>query len=210
MELLLNWPAADRAELVAAVVASGHPLVAPLGQAYPGDVGVVAALLLNELRLRTGDAVFMPAGNLHAYLSGFGVEVMAASDNVLRGGLTPKPVNVAELLRVLRYEVLDEPVLHPMTLAPGLVTWPVPVPEFSLTRAEITAQNPAGVPLPGGGPRIICCLAGTAQLRAGDQVIECAGGDSVFLSAEEPSATAYATGEMANLGATVFQTAVNS
>ena len=70
---------------------------------YPGDPGVLVALLLNQVRLAPGEAIWMPAGNLHAYLRGAGVEIMA-SDNVLRGGLTPKRVDVGELLRVLRFE----------------------------------------------------------------------------------------------------------
>ena len=72
---------------------------------------MLVALLLNHVRLAPGEAIWMPAGNLHAYLRGAGVEIMAASDNVLRGGLTPKRVDVDELLRVLRFEVLDDPVL---------------------------------------------------------------------------------------------------
>ena len=94
--------------------ASGRRPAGPAaGRRYPGDPGVLVALLLNHVRLAPGEAIWMPAGNLHAYLRGAGVEIMAASDNVLRGGLTPKRVDVPELLRVLRFEVLDEPVLAP-------------------------------------------------------------------------------------------------
>ena len=84
-------------------------LARELAGRYPGDPGVLVALLLNHVRLAPGEAIWMPAGNLHAYLRGAGVEIMAASDNVLRGGLTPKHVDVRELLRVLRFEVLDRP-----------------------------------------------------------------------------------------------------
>ena len=189
VDLLMAWPDGDRSALVAAVAASGHPLGAQLGRLYPGDPGVVVALLLNQIRLRPDEAVFMPAGNLHAYLSGFGVEVMAASDNVLRGGLTPKRVDVAELLRVLRYEVLAEPVVRPVALGPGLVTWPAPVPDFSLTRAQTSAGMT--VRLPAGGPRIMCCLRGPAQLSTGAgtgaEVLRLDGGDSVFVGAGEPA-----------------------
>jgi mannose-6-phosphate isomerase len=193
VDLLMAWPDGDRSDLVAAVAASGHPLGAQLGRLYPGDLGVLVALLLNQIRLRPDEAVFMPAGNLHAYLSGFGVEVMAASDNVLRGGLTPKRVDVAELLRVLRYEVLAEPVVRPVALGPGLVTWPAPVPDFSLTRAQTSADMT--VRLPAGGPRILCCLRGPAQLSTGAstgastgvEVLRLDGGDSVFVGAGEPA-----------------------
>jgi mannose-6-phosphate isomerase len=155
--------------------------------------------------LAPGEAVFMPAGNLHAYLCGFGVEVMAASDNVLRGGLTPKGVNVAELLRVLRYDVLRDPVRRPVVLSPGLVTWPVSVPDFSLSRAAIPTGAPAeaAVTLPDGGPRIICCLGGTASLSTGEQAVQLDGGDSVFVSAAEQAVVVTGGGSI------VFQSASN-
>ncbi|MDT5130043.1 MAG: mannose-6-phosphate isomerase, partial [Mycobacterium sp.] len=74
--------------------------VLELGERYPGDAGVLASLLLNRITLAPGEGIYLPAGNLHAYLHGVGFEVMANSDNVLRGGLTPKHVDVPELLRV--------------------------------------------------------------------------------------------------------------
>ena len=77
--------------------------VLELGERYPGDAGVLASLLLNRITLNPGEAIYLPAGNLHTYLHGVGVEVMANSDNVLRGGLTPKHVDVPELLRVLDF-----------------------------------------------------------------------------------------------------------
>jgi mannose-6-phosphate isomerase len=132
-------------------------LVRRLAGYYPTDPGVLVALLLNHVLLAPGDAVWMPAGNLHAYLRGAGVEVMAASDNVLRGGLTPKRVDVPELLRVLRLEVLEEPVVKPVTVAPGVVTWPVPVDDFALRRACLAGQT---VTLRLSGPRMVLCTAG--------------------------------------------------
>ncbi len=74
-----------------------------LGERYPGDPGVLASLLLNRVTLQSGEALYLPAGNLHAYLSGIGIEIMANSDNVLRGGLTPKHVDVPELMKVLDF-----------------------------------------------------------------------------------------------------------
>ncbi|HEX2301486.1 MAG TPA: mannose-6-phosphate isomerase, class I, partial [Pseudonocardiaceae bacterium] len=120
-----------------------------LAEAHPGDVGVLAALLLNHVVLRPGEAIYMPAGNAHAYLRGVGVELMAASDNVLRGGLTPKHVDVEELLRVLRFEVLDDPVLPARPVTPGVVTWPVPVREFALYRIDLDGRPPVEVPASG-------------------------------------------------------------
>jgi len=85
---------------------------------YPNDPGVLAALLMNRITLHPGDALYMPPGNLHAYLSGGGVEIMANSDNVMRGGLTPKYVNVEELLAIVDFTPLSRP--HHSCLG---VTW---------------------------------------------------------------------------------------
>src|SRR5919197_561897 len=92
--------------------------VAELAEAYPGDVGVVTALLLNLVHLEAGEAIFIPAGNLHAYLRGVAVEVMANSDNVLRGGLTPKHVDVPELLRLLHFGSGPPPIVRGVTDGP--------------------------------------------------------------------------------------------
>ena len=111
-----------------------------LSERYPGDAGVLAALLLNRVVLQPGEALFLPAGNLHAYLSGAGVELMANSDNVLRGGLTSKHVDVAELLRVLDFTPRTPPVLRG---APdgGWVRYDTDAAEFLLRRFESPADG---------------------------------------------------------------------
>ncbi len=161
---LLAWPADDRRALIGDAVAAGtSPLVARLAESYPADPGVLVALLLNHVQLRPGEAIWMPAGNLHAYLSGTGIEIMAASDNVLRGGLTPKRVDVDELLRVLRFEVLEEPILPATEVSPGVVTWQVPVREFALYRLELGEATPPQR-LPGEGPRIVVGTRGDVHV----------------------------------------------
>src|SRR5262249_13975058 len=104
---LLSLPPDERPALVADVVAACQPrvgehpayaLAVELAAAYPGDLGVVVAMLLNRVWLAPGEAVFMPAGNLHAYLRGVGVEIMAASDHRLRGGPPPQPGGLPQLL----------------------------------------------------------------------------------------------------------------
>jgi mannose-6-phosphate isomerase len=185
LALLLNWPQSQRPELVGAVSATGHPLAERLAEQYPGDIGVVVALLLNHVRLEPGEAIFMPAGNVHAYLRGAGVEIMGASDNVLRAGLTVKPVDAPELMRLVRYEVLDEPRFPPTVLGPGLTAWRPPVGEFGLVRAIATAGAP--VTLPGGGPRIVLGLRGAASLQPGDASVTLRPGHAVFLGADEPA-----------------------
>jgi mannose-6-phosphate isomerase len=134
-------------------------LAARLAGHYPGDPGVLVALLLNHVRLRPGQAIWMPAGNLHAYLRGTGVELMAASDNVLRGGLTPKRVDVDELLRVLVFEVLDDPILPATPVAPGVETWAVPVRDFILYAVDLDGTRPP-VEVPAHGARIVVTVAG--------------------------------------------------
>ena len=96
--------------------------------------------MCNHLKLAPGEAVFLPAGNLHAYLSGAGVEVMASSDNVLRGGLTGKHVDLAALIEVLDFTDGRVPVLHPV-LGPGGLRYPVPVEDFDLTRCQLDGQS---------------------------------------------------------------------
>jgi mannose-6-phosphate isomerase len=188
---LLSMPGEERPLLVSEVVvaceprAAEHPsyaLAVELAAAYPGDIGVVVAMLLNRVQLAPGEAVFMPAGNLHAYLRGVGVEVMAASDNVLRGGLTPKHVDVPELLRILRFEVLADPVLRPQRLAPGLMTWPVPVDDFALHRCVVGAELPA-LTLPGDGPRILLCLRGSIRADDGVAAVTVNAGEAAFAPA---------------------------
>lgn len=161
---LLTLPNAERAGLVAAVTSAAVDgpdahLARTLAASYPGDPGVLVALLLNLVRIAPGEAIWMPAGNLHAYLRGTGVEIMAASDNVLRGGLTPKRVDVDELLRVLRFEVLHDPVVRAESVAPGVVCWPVPVDDFALHQVRVDPER-AEVTLPLVGPRVVLCGAG--------------------------------------------------
>jgi mannose-6-phosphate isomerase len=87
--------------------------------AYPSDMGILSPALLNLICLEPGQAMYLPAGQLHAYLDGVGIELMANSDNVLRGGLTPKHVDVAELLSVVRFEEISIEILDPQAVGAG-------------------------------------------------------------------------------------------
>jgi mannose-6-phosphate isomerase len=144
-----------------------------LSERYPGDAGVLAALLLNLAVLRPGEALYLPAGNLHAYLSGAGVELMANSDNVLRGGLTSKHVDVPELLRVLDFTPVTPPVLYGVE-ADGWIRYDTDAAEFLLRRLDADDRPGESVPVPDSGPRILLCTNGSAQVRAdgSDRVIE--------------------------------------
>jgi mannose-6-phosphate isomerase len=155
---------------------------AALAETYPGDPGVVISLMCNHLKLAPGEAVFLPAGNLHAYLSGAGVEVMASSDNVLRGGLTAKHVDLAALIEVLDFSDGKVPVLHPV-LGPGGLRYPVPVEDLDLTRCQLDAGPGT---LTTSGPQVVLCTEGTAVLASADGEITLAKGKSVFVPAGAP------------------------
>src|SRR3954468_1930206 len=137
---------------------------ASLAETYPGDPGVVISLMCNHLKLAPGEAVYLPAGNLHAYLSGAGIEVMASSDNVLRGGLTAKHVDLAALIEVLDFTDGRVPVLHPV-LGPGGLRYPVPVEDFDLTRCQLDVDP--GV-LTTSGPQVLLCAEGVGVLVGPD------------------------------------------
>jgi mannose-6-phosphate isomerase len=186
---ILRWP--EPAWLVSEVVAacqrlavSASPYAGACAAAvrvaadHPGDVGVVALLLMRHEVLQPGQAVFMPAGGLHAYLRGTGIELLANSDNVVRSGLTGKHVDVPELLELLDPSVAV-PVLTPRLAAPGITTFDTPAPEFRLYLIDLPAPALA---LPGAGPRILLCLDGACSLRAASgQVLDLTRGGSCFI-----------------------------
>lgn len=116
-----------------------------LSARYPGDPGALISLLLHRVTLQQGEALFLPAGNIHAYLEGTGVEVMASSDNVLRGGLTAKHVDTAELSRVLDFSTLPIPLLSPTEVSQGVTAWQPAVDDFCVWRAVSTAESPVSV-----------------------------------------------------------------
>jgi len=207
VRLLLTWPSADRPALVEAVVqAAGGRVTSPYAESfalavdlaghYPADPGVLVALLLNQVRLAPGEAIWMPAGNLHAYRSGLGVEIMAASDNVLRGGLTPKRVDVDELLEVLRFEVLHDPIRPAVEVGPGVLTWQVPVREFALYRIELDGTRPP-TPVPAEGPRIILATEGDVFVAEGHGTpVEVSPGTAAFAPADAGPVTVAGMGQV--------------
>jgi mannose-6-phosphate isomerase len=158
-----------------------------LSERYPGDAGVLAALLLNLVVLAPGEALYLPAGNLHAYLSGAGVELMANSDNVLRGGLTSKHVDVAELLRVLDFTPHTPPVLHGADDG-GWKRYDTDIAEFLLRRLE-GAPEGRPVAVPAGGPRILLCTRGSALVSAAEQEQLLGRGQALWLSADDRDVT---------------------
>ena len=152
--------------------------VRTLAEAFPGDAGILSALLLNRVTLARGEALYLPAGNIHAYLSGLGMELMTASDNVLRGGLTPKHIDVDELLAVLDFTPTAVPYLLPET-SPGLAVYRPDGAGFAL--AHVTAD--ARLELT--GPAIVLCTAGSFAIEGGATSGAVARGDALYVTPDE-------------------------
>jgi len=191
-----SWPAEKQRAAVSelAAAAARHGAAFPtearwtrrIAELYPQDLAVAATLLLNNLTLAPYEAIYLPAGNLHAYLGGFGVEVMAASDNVLRGGLTPKHVDVAELLKVLRFDAGPVEVLKPTGMVEQF--YEAPAPEFRLSRIAVNGPyTPSRM-----GPELLLCTGG--EVSAGGLVLE--PGESLFCPAADPSYVIDGMGEL--------------
>ncbi len=170
-------------------------LAAQLDDRYPGDPGIVVALLMNLVTLRAGEGLFVPAGVLHAYLEGLGVEIMAASDNVLRGGLTPKHIDVAELVSVLDGTDAAVPILHPVADRPAVERYDVPVDDFSLRR--VSPRGDAAV-VPIAGVTIALATSGELVLEGGasaDRAIV-SPGQAVLVTPDEGTLRAEGEGEL--------------
>jgi len=175
----------DATVATAGTLAGGDPdgtdpsiaLLPRLARDFPGDAGVLVSLLCNFVVLQPGQALYLPAGNLHAYCSGLGMELMNASDNVLRGGLTPKHIDVDELLHVL--DTIPRPAipLEPTEVEPGWVSYETDAPSFELGRVEGPVQLPAA-------PQILFFASGSARLTAGGtgESREVGAGQAVFVA----------------------------
>lgn len=163
---------------------SRFALAEQLNKIYPGDPGVLLALFMNHVFLEPGESLFLPAGNIHAYLSGLGVEVMASSDNVLRGGLTSKHIDVLELEAVLNFEPMPVPKVKPIELSSGLIHYPCDTDDFLLYRIEPNGQRVmAEISLP--GESIILCTAGDVAISNSleeSQILR--RGEAAYLSGE--------------------------
>ncbi|NCA07422.1 MAG: mannose-6-phosphate isomerase, class I [Micrococcales bacterium] len=159
-------------------------LVSHLAFHHGSDRGIATALLLNHMILSRGEAVFVPAGMPHAYLSGLGVEVMVASDNVLRGGLTPKHIDVAELSEVLLFESTNPLVANTKTLAVGFERFDLPTPEFDFYRAVVGSTNML-VDLNLPGDAIVLCSEGSVAVSSSKDEREVINsGQAVFISGD--------------------------
>jgi mannose-6-phosphate isomerase len=203
IEWLLDGSAGDAVEdIIGAVVrstggeAAGEwattlSAVATISETYPGDPGVVVALLMNHVVLRRGEGVFLRAGLLHAYLSGLGVEIMAASDNVLRGGLTPKRIDVPELLTIVDTTPGVVPILRPEPVG-AVASYDVPVSDFALRRVTLTGDP---VTIDVHGPTMVLSTAGRVSVGGTDSALDIAVGSVAYASRDEDVLTLTGTGE---------------
>ena len=190
----------DATAMIVAALVSGAPMgshvaelttVVDLNNDYPGDPGVLISLLLNRISLAPGEAVYLPAGNVHAYLHGLGIEVMASSDNVLRGGLTPKFVDVPELLKTVAFEAVAVPMLPAETTMLGQDLFRPPFREFQLQRIEL-APGAEPVPLAQSGAAVVIVTAGSVRLDSPKGELRLERGASAFLPAAEAPVNVHA------------------
>ena len=158
-----------------------------LGERYPGDAGVLAALLLNRISLTAGEGIFLPAGNLHSYLHGTAMEVMASSDNVLRGGLTPKHVDVPELLRVLDFHPVADARVG--TRREGIeLIYETPTAEFAGTVLTLDGDNlghEVDAASRHDGPQILVCTEGSVIARAKSDEVRIDRGAAAWVAADD-------------------------
>ncbi|MBV9321451.1 MAG: mannose-6-phosphate isomerase, class I [Mycobacterium sp.] len=163
--------------------------VLELGERYPGDAGVLASLLLNRISLGPGEALFLAAGNLHTYLRGVALEIMANSDNVLRGGLTPKHVDVPELLRVLDFTPTIEAQLRPPTHRDGIsLVYDAPAAEFAASVLTLDGEHlghEVDAPSRHDGPQILLCIEGSTTVHGKSKALLLNRGMAAWVSADD-------------------------
>jgi mannose-6-phosphate isomerase len=194
-------PAAVIAQIVAAAAEAESPefageldLIRRLAVDFPGDRGIGVALLMNLVVLRRGEGLFVPAGVLHAYQAGLGVEIMAASDNVLRGGLTPKHVDVGELVSVLDPMPGPVPVLRPGH-QDGVASFAPDVPDFALSHVFVEAGETRDIDLDG----VAIVLATVGAVSAGGELsgaVELSPGEAVLITPDEGRVRISGAGEL--------------
>lgn len=171
-----------------------YETLARIAEIHPGDPGILVALLLNRVALAQNQAVYLPSGNVHAYLEGLAIEIMASSDNVLRGGLTPKHVDVEELLAVVEWHALPAPVLMAEDGGEGVAVFRPDVPDFLLARVAVGAagyvhgyQNsgPEFTSWDPKGPSILLVTEGEVRFSGALSTATLIRGESAFVTPDE-------------------------
>jgi len=156
---------------------------------FPQDIGILAPALLNLIRLEPQQALFLPAGCLHAYLGGTALELMASSDNVLRGGLTKKHVDVDQLLLALAFDARRPEIIRPVPLGPAESYYPCPAREFRLSVLMVDPDRPYQSQ-PSRSVEILLCIQGEVRIESthdpGNGIDICKG-TSILVPAAAPA-----------------------
>ena len=169
--------------------------VALLQAEYPGDPGVVARVVVNPVTRPPGGALFVPAGGVRSYLHGVAVEIMANSDNVLRAGLTPKHVDVPELLRNVDYVAAPPIRIAPEVFHGSTKVFYAPVDDFELSVTDVADDGRH--PLPGRGPRVLLCLDGSMTVSTSeDGELTLGRGEAAFVPAADGTLSVRGAGRL--------------
>ncbi|MEZ9901713.1 mannose-6-phosphate isomerase, class I [Vibrio breoganii] len=164
---------------------------------YPGDNGILAPLLLNIVELQPGEAMFLHAETPHAYVEGTALEVMASSDNVLRAGLTPKHIDVEQLIENTIFASIE---LEQLRLKPikreGHIHFPVPVDDFGFDIFNVTQEQQTVFTR---SAEILMCMAGEAMVESDTQSILLKKGESLFVSCDSPQYQLKGSGQIARV-----------
>ncbi len=162
--------------------------VLELDEVFPSDPGILAALLMNRVTLQPGEAMYLPAGQMHAYLKGTGIEVMANSDNVIRGGLTNKHLDVSELVKVVDFEPRTPKFTKAVAVRPGVKRYETPCNEFDVWRVAPSSTLPP-IQLPGRrSARILLVISGAVEVVTGSERLSLQRGEAAFLPASDAEA----------------------
>ena len=168
-----------------------------IAEFYPDDSGLFSPLLLNVVKLNPGDAMFLFAETPHAYLQGVALEVMANSDNVLRAGLTPKYIDIPELVANVKFEAKPANQLLTTPVKNGAeLDFPIPVDDFAFSLHDLSAQETA---IDQQSAAILFCVEGEAVLSKGEQRLVLKPGESAFISAEESPVSVSGVGRVARV-----------
>lgn len=201
---LLNMQGEEKAHALAVLAAAlnsqqGEPweTIRLIAQFYPDDSGLFSPLLLNVVKLNPGEAMFLFAETPHAYLQGVALEVMANSDNVLRAGLTPKYIDIPELVANVKFEAKPAAELLTQPVKNGAeLDFPIPVDDFAFALHDLSRNETA---IAQQSAAILFCVEGEAVLSQGEQRLVLKPGESAIISASEPPVRVSGVGRLARV-----------
>ncbi|MDU7283427.1 MAG: mannose-6-phosphate isomerase, class I, partial [Escherichia coli] len=197
----LQQPDAERlSELFASLLnMQGEPwqTIRLISEFYPEDSGLFSPLLLNVVKLNPGEAMFLFAETPHAYLQGVALEVMANSDNVLRAGLTPKYIDIPELVANVKFEAKPANQLLTQPVKQGAeLDFPIPVDDFAFSLHDLSDKETT---ISQQSAAILFCVEGDATLCKGSQQLQLKPGESAFIAANESPVTVKGHGRLARV-----------